>query len=176
MTFHQQFITTLQIPMPKHLRRKHITQTSLTGYGKITLSILERLFGGSDFRRWLKDVGVDYDVNNPAVYTPVAYIKNGVVTGYHTQYPNVANRFLENGEVNKRNYYPNLYFVQIGTTRIQRKVATIIRGSWICSIGNVTVSYTPIPIPKNSSFSSRTYYPSIDLEPTPLPYYPYGLS
>ena len=70
---------------------------------------------GSAFRQWLISEGIDYDTNNPVVYTPVAHIENGVVTGYHTQYPNVANRFLDMSKSVRELHYPNLYFVQVGT-------------------------------------------------------------
>ena len=137
---------------------------------------MRKTIWGSHFRRWLKDVGVDYDVNNPAVYTPVAHIENGVVTGYHTHYPNVANRFLDMSKTNRETFYPNLYFVQIGNHPYPKEGR--YNHSWLVDMFHRECHriVSPIPIPKNSSFSSRTYCPSTNLEPTPLPYYPYGLS
>ena len=75
---------------------------------------MRKTIWGNAFRTWLNDVGIDYDVNNPAVYTPVAHVENGIVTGYHTQYPNASNRFLDMKKSTRELYYPNLYFVQIG--------------------------------------------------------------
>ena len=68
-----------------------------------------------DLRVWLTSKGVEYDDDNPALYTPVAHIENGIVTGYQTQVTNIANKFLEMNKSIRENHYPNLYFVQIGT-------------------------------------------------------------
>ena len=75
---------------------------------------MRKTIWGTDFRRWLKNVGVDYDDNDLAVYTPIAHIDNGVVTGYHTHIANISNRFLDMEKTIRERYYPNLYFVQIG--------------------------------------------------------------
>ena len=70
---------------------------------------------GNSFRKWLISENIEYDTYNPALYTPVANIENGIVTGYHTHLTNVSNRFLEMGKTTRENYYPNLFFVQVGT-------------------------------------------------------------
>ena len=67
-----------------------------------------------DFRNWLRDNGIDIDNDNNHVYTPVAHVKDDILTGYHTQYPNIANRFLEINQSVRETHYPNLYYVQIG--------------------------------------------------------------
>ena len=69
---------------------------------------------GTDFCKWLINEGIEYDDDRPAVYTPVASIENGIVTGYHTHLSNISNKFLEMGKSRRENYYPNLFFVQIG--------------------------------------------------------------
>ena len=67
-----------------------------------------------DFRNWLENQGIEVDSDNKAVYTPVAHVKDDVLTGYQTQFPNMANRFLDMNKSTRESYYPNLYFVQIG--------------------------------------------------------------
>ena len=67
-----------------------------------------------DFRNWLRDNGIDVDTDYNIVYIPVAHVKDNVLTGYHTQFPNIANRFLEMGKSTRESYYPNLYYVQVG--------------------------------------------------------------
>jgi hypothetical protein len=64
------------------------------------------------FKQWLIDNGVDCE--DKAVYTPIAHVENDVLTGYHTQYPNISNRFLNMSSTRITTYYPNLYWVQIG--------------------------------------------------------------
>ncbi len=75
---------------------------------------MRKTIWGCVFRNWLREVGIDYDSNNPALYTPVAHIENGIVTGYHTQLSNIANRFLDMDDDTRDKYYPNLHFAQIG--------------------------------------------------------------
>ena len=67
-----------------------------------------------DFKNWLENQGIKVDSETRAVYTPVAHVKDNVLTGYHTHYPNVANRFLDMSKASRESYYPNLYYVQIG--------------------------------------------------------------
>ena len=67
-----------------------------------------------DFRNWLRDNGIEIDSDENNIYCPVAHVKDDVLTGYHTQYPNVANRFLDMRKSTLESYYPNLYYVQIG--------------------------------------------------------------
>ena len=67
-----------------------------------------------DFRTWLRDNGVEVDTDSNIVYTPISHYGNGVLTGWHTQYPNIANRFLDMNKAVRESYYPNLYFVQVG--------------------------------------------------------------
>lgn len=69
---------------------------------------------GTDFRHYLVSEGIEYDTINPVVYIPVAHVENGIVTGYHTQLGNIANKFLDMGDDVREKYYPNLNFVQIG--------------------------------------------------------------
>ena len=67
-----------------------------------------------DFRNWLNDNGIDVDGDNNHVYIPIAHVKDDILTGYHTQYPNIANRFLDMRNSTFECYYPNLYYVQVG--------------------------------------------------------------
>ena len=67
-----------------------------------------------DFKNWLSDQGIEVDPEDRVVYTPIAHVKDNVLTGYHTQYPNISNRFLDMNKSTRECYYPNLYFVQIG--------------------------------------------------------------
>jgi len=65
------------------------------------------------FKRWLSLQGVTVSEDN-VVYTPIATVKDGIVTGYHTEYSNIANRFLDMDKSTLEYHYPNLYYVQIG--------------------------------------------------------------
>ena len=65
------------------------------------------------WRNWLEENGVPVD-DDRAVYHPVINVQNGIITTWETQIANIGNKMLDMGESNRKVFYPNLYFVQIG--------------------------------------------------------------
>ncbi len=66
-------------------------------------------------RNWLECHGIETtDVENRYFYLPVATIKEGVLIGYATEHANIANRFLDMSKSTREEYYPNLYYVELG--------------------------------------------------------------
>ena len=67
-----------------------------------------------DFKNWLECEGVNVCDDNRVLYQPVIKVENGVVTTWETLNANMGVKFLQMPDSNRKAYYPNLYFVQIG--------------------------------------------------------------
>ena len=66
------------------------------------------------WRNWLLSEGVVVCDDHRSVYQPVIKVENGIVTTWETLNANMGVKFLQMPDSNRKAYYPNLNFVQIG--------------------------------------------------------------
>ena len=67
-----------------------------------------------DFRLWLESVGITVNDEDKSIYHPIIKVEDGIVTTWEANTANMGNKFLQMEDSTRGNWYPNLYFVQIG--------------------------------------------------------------